>query len=520
MHWTTSAPVLAIVLLLLGSSAQADWLTDGGLPQLQAELGSSMPTGAGVTVLMTEADTDGSEETFAYMPEASATSPFAGTGIFAGKTFTIESTPGGASGHAFAVGINFFSFGGASPGITDIHLMLADDYYFNLPGTTTAPATFPGKVSNHSWVGDSTGNMAVDNRMLRAHDFMINRDNVVTCVPLNNNTAALPAFLGNSYNVIAVGLRNGIHSRGGTTADGLGRMKPDLVVDQNLTSLASPSVASAAAMLLQVAVASHPAADNPQTIKSILLAGASKDRLLGWSRASAAAPYDAVFGAGDVNLLNSYHILAKGQQTPSASIEASSTGWDHNTTQISTAKRYFFTVPANSYAASFSAALTWHRTVTRNDVTGAYTSVMPNLNLKLYASNGFTVSPTPVDQSVSTVDNVEHVFLRNLPPGQYAMEVSSDTNGTTYGLAWETQRGSGPTVNVRKEAGDTTYVDFAKLDPLASYSIRTSPDLVNWTTAATVRTADTTPSTTYTWQDTETPVPTRKFYKLEWTAVR
>src|SRR5580658_3145976 len=92
----------------LGLSARADWIADSGYAQLSAELGASLPTGAGIIVLQTEADTSGGATPPWYMPQASSTSPFAGTGNYAGKTFTVDSTLGGYSGHADAVASNFY----------------------------------------------------------------------------------------------------------------------------------------------------------------------------------------------------------------------------------------------------------------------------------------------------------------------------------------------------------------------------------------------------------------------------
>jgi len=513
-----SVPTLAAVLLLIlvGGHLRADWITDGGFPELQAELGGATPTGAGIIVLQSEANEGGSPP--AFMPESSASSPFAGSGIFVGKTFTVDSPLGNASGHSAGVGSVFYSNSGSvSPGIVNVHVMLADTYINNLAGNA-APSTLAGSVSNHSWIGNSTNNVSIDERILRAHDFMINRDGVVTCVPLNNGIQAHPIFLANSYNSISVGLRSGQHSQGPSTADGLGRMKPDIVVNQGLTSYATPGVASAAAMLREAVKASYAAADNPQTIKAIILAGASKDRLLGWSRPSTGTPYDAVYGAGELNMLNSYHILAGGRQLPQESTEIADKGWNFGTAQTAAVQRYFFSVPPYGNASTFSAVLTWHRTVTRVGIN--YTTSLPNLDLKLYASNGFTLVPTPISQSVSTLDNVEHLFLRHLPPGQYALEVSTTVDNIDYGLAWEAQSGPGPAVTVRKEPDNSTHLDLTNLDPLTTYAIRQSGDLVSWSTATTVRTTDTTPATTYTWQDPESPVPDKKFYKLEWTAVR
>jgi hypothetical protein len=509
-----------LISALSSVTLHADWLTDGGYYLLQSELGSALPTGAGIQVLQTEADEDPDTGIRRYLPQSATSTPFAGGGVYTGKTFTAESSTGNLSNHSNDVAFRFYgNTGSAAPGVTDVHVKLADDF-FNVLQSGSAPAAQAGLVHNHSWVAGTSGSTSSDNYILRAMDFMINRDGLVSCVPLNNGSGStVPTFLPNTYNSISVGLRSGDHSRGGSTADGTGRMKPDLVVEQIYTSFASPAVASTAAMLLEKIKASYSAADHPQAVKAMLLAGASKTNLPAWTRVSSATPYHTYLGAGELNMLNAYHILVADRQQPSVSVERNHTGWDYNTASNTTARRYFFTVPEGRYANTFSVALTWHRSVGKSGFQ-PYSSSLPNLSLKLFAANEFTVDPTPIDQSLSTLDNVEHVFQRNLPPGQYAIEVTSNTNSINYGLAWEAQLGSGPTLTVSKDTNGNVFVNSSNIDPFATYKIQQSTTLTTWSEATTFRTADTTPSTTRVWQDPEAPMPEAKFYKLEWTAVR
>src|SRR6185503_19146696 len=56
------------------------------------------------------------------------------------------------------------------------------------------------------------------------------------------------------------------------------------------------------------------------------------------------------------------------------------------------------------------------------------------------------------DQSVSPVDNVEHLYEPHLPPGRYVLEVTGDQTGISYGLAWNTV----PTVSVTASAADAS----------------------------------------------------------------
>lgn len=507
---------LAIVLTLsdVGTGrVLAGWREDSGYSQLSTELGASLPTGSGIVVLQSEADVG----SFSYLPVAMTSSPFTGSGSYDSKVFYADSGIGGYSDHANSVGWNFYGISGSlAPGIPTVHCREANDF-INQLALSGGPAALAGTVANHSWIG-TTGDAPTDTRYLRAFDYQINRDNILACVPLNNNTGPVPELMACNYHAMTVGLRNGVHSRGGTVVDGTGRMKPDLVVNESLTSLASPAVASAAALLREKILASFSVADHPQAIKAILLAGASKSNLPAWQRASTSAPYDSVFGAGELNVLNAYHVLAEGQQAASTTAEVSCRGWDYRSVSTSSSKRYFFTVPDGSCANTFSAALTWHRKLAL--VAGNYTSTLPQLTLKLYAASGLTIVGTALDQSISTVDNVQHLFLRNLPSGQYALEVSSNTNNINYGLAWEAQTGTGPALSVRIDGSGNVFLDMAQLDPFVTYTIQQSSTLTSWSDATTVRTADTAASTTATWPDTSATAGTSKFYRLQWTAVR
>ena len=138
---------------------------------------------------------------------------------------------------------------------------------------------------------------------------------------------------------------------------------------------------------------------------------------------------------------------------------------------------------------------------------------MANLNLHLKNASGFSVGTT-VDESVSAVDNVEHLFLRHLPPGDYALEVSAVTPNVAYGIAWEVQTNSGPQLTAQRDGSQIT-LSLSQLDPLETYTIESCTDLEDWQPVTTIRTADTTPTTTATWQ--ETTSAEAKFYQLKWT---
>jgi hypothetical protein len=431
------------VWLLLPAPGRADYRDEIGHTKLANELGAAMPTGSGVGVSQSEAPetiVTGPPPYYYYLPNPAEPE-------LSAKTFTIMSPAGGVSGHATVVGQYFYgSVTSVAPGVTGIHSYEANDWLetgFLNYGSSSAPNPETQKITNSSWIGTIDHGGAGDAEALRRFDYAIEQSGFLGVVALNNgNGGNVPALLASCYNGVSVGVTNGNHSYGTNTADGAGRTKPELVAPAEATSYSTPIVASAAAMLSQGAPAN---ATKPVTMKAILMAGATKSQFSSWSR-SATHPLDAVYGAGQVNVYSSYHILAAGQQAPSTSATVSRQGWDYTTTAATAGSRlYFLDIPANG-SSSLSVVLTWNRKIANtleDPLWGNPSSDLANLTLKLYTASGFSVGAL-VDSSTSAVDNVEHVWQPALPPGRYAMEVTADTPGIHYGLAWY----SVPTVSI------------------------------------------------------------------------
>jgi hypothetical protein len=261
----------------------------------------------------------------------------------------------------------------------------------------------------------------------------------VAVVGVNNfETNPVPALMAHAYNGISVGVPSGNHSRGGTTFDVAGRIKPEIVAPSAFyaVSYSCGTVSGAAALLLQTADGSSALAnarDNSEVIKAVLLAGASKSPFPGWTR-TPTQPLDLIYGAGQLNIHKSYHLLVAGEHASSSSVTVPDRGWDFATSAASPA-RYYFDVPAGFVLTNFSVILTWNRKVTDLPGGGFNPQVsVADMNLRLYTVSGFTPG-TELDSSVSTIQNVEHIFA-SLEPGRYALEVTSNSSGTDYALAW------------------------------------------------------------------------------------
>lgn len=425
---------VGVVYLLSSTIAGAQgYLGTIGFNDLQNRLGvANTPNGLGVRVAQVEA----------FEGAAYSSNPNLASGR-PGFTMTFNGTttnPNLFSGHANFVANYFWANGTMATGVTEVDSWDASTWINTLldgNGSGLPPSTYAAKVSNHSYIGSagSTNDLI----LARRADYLVDRSGHIMVVGGGNNGATAPAPLfGHSYNTIAVGRSDGNGGGGFTTFDTPGRVKPDLVAPTTSVSGATPMVASAATLLVQTAGAT-PDAARPQVIKSVLMTGATKNTLTSWGH-TATTPLDPKFGAGMLNINRAHQILTAGQQDANSSATVTSTGWDFNSINTSAGasqRRYFFDVVPAQNDISFTATVTWHREFVEGD---PFNFTFADLNLRLYASNSsFDLLGAPLEESRSTVDNVEHLFrAANMPLGRYALVV--EANGlalTDYAVAWQ-----------------------------------------------------------------------------------
>jgi hypothetical protein len=421
---------IAIIASFPCSSAVGGWKEDIGLTDLLNYLGSSAPNGTGIHVSQIEAPIGTN-----YVPNP--TDP-----ELAGKTFILNSGPSEASWHATTVAKNFYGTAtGVAPGINSISCYEAGNYlgsgFLKTGNSFAPPAIETNHIQNHSWIGESS----YAQEAVRRFDYAISRDGFIGVVGLNNYaTNPVPGLMAHTYNGITVGQSSGDHSRGGTTFDGVGRIKPDLVSPSAYggVSHSVAVVSGAAALLLQTATA-NPAFSNaqkPEVMKAILMAGATKQEFPSWSRTHT-SPLDPVYGAGELNVYNSYLILTAGEQTASPNSMVSTTGWDYNSIGNNPVV-YFFEIQEGYTLNDFSVVLTWQRNVYDAQPGPQYNFqyTVANMSLQLYTAINYQLD-SEIDWSDSPVDNVEHIYATQLTPGQYALVIRSDTANQPYGIAWQ-----------------------------------------------------------------------------------
>ncbi len=458
--------VLSLVAL---PPATADEKQEIWLTRLRNELGAATPDGTGVEVSQVESeDNFGNYSTWAKGDE------------WDGKEkLIIKSGQTGESNHAGNVGTRIFgSVTGIASGVTKVNAWETNHWLGATPPSQPNPPPYPhpqlttsflktstssiplvetADVQNNSWIGAFTSS-SNDIDAIRRLDYTINRDDYVSVVGLNNGSSTdIPRLLAHAYNVISVGRTSGGHSQGLTTYDGTGRTKPDLVGPYDTTSGATAAVSGVAAILVETAGQTE--ARHSETIKAALLAGATKHEFADWDRTTS-RPLDEVFGAGELNAYRSYQIVAAPQQEASLTQEVDLIGWDFVANPAANEHTYFFSVDESlDYLDELSVTLTWNRVITDGSSSGFRNliSTVADLSLELFEASDYTLASS-LQLSNSPVDNVEHLYLTHLDPGQYAIRVSGAA-GTDFALAW-----SGTDFGMMGDLNLDGIVDMADVD--------------------------------------------------------
>ena len=240
----------------------------------------------------------------------------------AGSTTSFPNSLSSESSHADSVAGNFYGFtSGVATNIAHVDNYDANYFYDNII-FPPAPANTNDLVVNQSFTfGNVSTNIPTPTNYLSVsdqqqidtkYDNYAASHNTLFVSAVNNGGSVSPP--GTSYNCIGVGDSDGNSSIGPTLDNG--RAKPDIVAPGGETSFSTPYVAGAAAVLIQAGLRGDGGSDtnsaaDMRTVKALLLNGAVKPA--GWTNNSP-SPLDAHYGAGVLNVFNSYEQLAGGKQ--------------------------------------------------------------------------------------------------------------------------------------------------------------------------------------------------------------
>ncbi|MGH7952658.1 MAG: S8 family serine peptidase, partial [Limisphaerales bacterium] len=365
---------------------------------------------------------------------------------------TYPNSLGAASGHANIVAGNFYGItNGVATNVAHVDNYDADTFYnYYIVG---------GHSISENIVNQSFTFGTYDATVDQNYDNYAAQNNVlfISGAGFDGQPVYTPATC---YNGIGVGVSGINNSPYGPTPDG--RSKPDIVApgtppDVTVSSYTTPQVAGAAALLMQAGLRGAGGGDTNSAadiriIKALLLNGAIKPA--NWTN-TASSPLDTRYGAGVLNVLNSYEQLAGGKNNfISATTVASGgahppdgnpgtigalSGWDFNTNSSSHflnstngVNHYYFDVTNHLDDATFTATATlvWNRQQNQTAIN--------NLDLFLYNA----ATSNLVACSTSIVDNVQEIFVPRLAQGRYDLQVlksaaNAVSDSETYALAWE-----------------------------------------------------------------------------------
>ncbi|MCH1552356.1 MAG: hypothetical protein L7R84_02785 [Balneolaceae bacterium] len=440
--------------------------------------GIQIPTGSGVPVSIIEnTATSGAEN---HLPNPASSE-------FSGKTINDIDVGSGISSHATAVGKNLFgNTSSVAPGITQIDAYGLTSWLDSNSGWLTGtPPIETNPLQNHSWV--SWLNSSNSSNPCARMDYAVNRDGLLPVVGLYNTDfgdqnipSEIPDLYATIYNGITVGVSDGTHHYGQTNYNGSGRTKPEIVAPSNFTSYAAPMVTSVAAFLIDAAGANANAKDQ-LVLKAIILAGADKSFALDWDQTTT-RPIDEKYGAGELDIYESYFIQASGQYDDSAN-NLEERGWDLKNignNWSGGSYTYNITVPFGFELRQFSTLLTWNVRV-----NNFFNPSLANLALHLRDS-----SNNLLQTSDSPVDNIEHIWRdenNTLTAGNYTLQVTSN-RGTEYALAWRSQLYQDYTLwqttafdaNVPSEQQDPEYdLDHDGMSNFMEHALGSNPNDAN-----------------------------------------
>lgn len=463
--------VILVLALFCGAAARAQDFDSAGVALLR-DLNTNL-NGAGIRVGQPEGpiDTNGFdwEVNPAYVSQPGSNFTYFSNGVY---STSFPNSLGDESSHADSVGWNFY---GLTTGVAT-NVARVDNYNANyfaqeeiqvIGDVTNYMVLLPSSNINDSVVNQSfifvdiaNGNYvnAVSNEEAAidlAYDNYAVQYGTLFVSAAGNGTPAYVSPPATCYNGIGVGVYEGNGSSPGPTVDN-GRCKPDItaIAPGGDTSFSAPYVAGSAAILLQAALrgdgGATNCATNMMTVKALLLNGAVKPA--DWTNV-APSPLDFRYGAGVLNVFNSYEELTYGRHVDNFSTNIPMgtahppvvttlsvpvlSGWDFSTNTSSSSKdtvnHYFFNVTNASRAGTFSltTTLVWNRHQSEANIN----------NLALYLYN--SANSNLVAASTSLVDNVQHVFVPQLAQGRYDLQVWKAggagivSDSEPYALAWQ-----------------------------------------------------------------------------------
>ena len=491
--------IILIPAMLNLSTAYAGYKDDVEFKRLEEEV-ITLPDGEGIRVTQIEAGDN------AWMPDPSLPQ-------FSEKNIIDKSgiNPGQYSTHATSVGGIFYgNTSSMTPGINSIDSFSAIDWltsgFLNTMNNTQKPFTTSARVANHSWIGSFSGDTYTRDA-LRRLDWVIDQDEYIQVAALSNGSANRPLF-SSSFNAITVGRTDNGHGHGLSGVDTIytsSRVSPNIVAPMSTTSSATPVVASGATLLVHLGhnnptLSSDPElsyfinrnnkiiynAERSEVIKAALMAGADR-----WTCNSgnaniidyrsdetnmASNGLDSRYGAGQINIYQSYHIINAGEQNSyddyeNGGGEIGLYGFDYDPcfggeNNCNSTGSYYFTTDSEHIRLSVN--LSWNIMV---DGGGTWnfngTATLYDLDLILFDITD-PDNHVMITSSESRTENSENIWILLEQNRDYLLEVvPGEEEGMfrwDYALAWRMSNSLGGDFKADEDVDGVDLANYINSD--------------------------------------------------------
>ena len=147
-------------------------------------------------------------------------------------------------------------------------------------------------------------------------------------------------------------------------------------------------------------------------------------------------PIDNVYGAGELDIYQSYFIQQGGQQIAGSTIDTH--GWNLSNLGYYSSETYTINISSGFRLRRLSVLVTWNRKVAKQGYFNpSFNPSLPAMNLELTDNSDNSI----IQSSDSAVDNIEHIWRGTgdeLEAGNYTLTVATD-DSVQYAIAWRSE---------------------------------------------------------------------------------
>ena len=434
----------AVIAMCLSFASSADLLDDIGYTALSDLLGAALPTGELATIDQTEASNAPEGELEVYLANG-ALSAFPNTQIIDQSGIN----PDEFSSHANSVAQRIGGTASQLPNLMQIDAYEAVDWMETVlrRDSPFKPLGGSGEIANHSWRG-AYGDVPSNVDVLQRLDWLIVEDDYFQAIGMGSISTSI--IFAHAMNGVGVKNTASTTSMATTPLDDIYTAnRPAVhVVAPDSSSSNATGVVSSTAMLLKQIFSSIELP--PVLLKAALMAGAERET--NNSQDSDIQDYGAVpsqngldyrYGAGQLNVLNSYQILTGANQA--AGSEINDQGYDFVEDFGLSGQTNIYPFNTSSQGAELFVSLVWNLNLNLQGGPFNPDPILYDLNLELFDVTGG--AETLLASSASSIDNSENLWLPLGAGRQYELRVSHlhpQSFNWPYAIAWRIIRTEDP----------------------------------------------------------------------------